>query len=296
MEKSVAIVVLNYNDRKNTIRYINEIKDYNIISKIVIVDNNSTIKDEFEKLLELSSPKIDVIKSDKNGGYSYGNNFGLKYLEKESKIYDYIIISNPDISVEENSIKKCVEFLENNKDCAVVAPRMHYTNGAARRSAWKKRKPIIDIANSTRLTQFILFPIFKYGEYLKEEYSKDILKVDNISGAFFVADFKKFKEIGFFDDEVFLFYEEDIIGNRLKDKGYSIYSLNNIKFMHYDSRTIGKIFNLFKKQDILFDSRIYYQKKYNHASTFSIILLYILKYFRKLELLIEVPLRKIFKY
>ena len=48
---------------------------------------------------------------EKNGGYSYGNNFGVKHLGDE---YDNIIISNPDVSVEEkaiiDSIKKYKEI------------------------------------------------------------------------------------------------------------------------------------------------------------------------------------------
>ena len=37
-----------------------------------------------------------------------------------------------------------------------------------------------------------------------------------------------------------------------------------------------------------------YQKKYNKASFFTLMIFYFLKYYRKLELLIEVPIRKIF--
>lgn len=294
MEKNVAIVILNYNDSANTIRFVNEIKKYKILKYIVVVDNNSK-EEEYEKLIPLSDDKISVIRADKNGGYSYGNNFGIEFLEKkyEGK-FDYVIISNPDVSVEEESIAKCVDYLQENKKVAIVAPRMSYVNGKARRSSWKKRTPLIDIANSTRTTQAILYYFFKKGEYSKSEYNCRELKVDNISGAFFVADYKKFKEINFFDEDVFLFYEEDIIGNKLKEKGYEIYSLNDVDFIHYDSKTIGKFLNLFKKQDMLFDSRIYYHKKYNNASFFTIIIFYFLKYYRKLELLIEVPIRKLF--
>ena len=293
MDKKVAIIILNYNDSENTIRYVNEISKYDILNKIVIVDNHSNKENEYEKLLKLASDKVDVIRSDKNGGYSYGNNYGLKYLESKNLQLDYVIISNSDISVEENAIKECIEFLKSNKNAAIVAPRMYYVDGPARRSAWKKRTPIVDIANSTRLTEFILFPIFKLAEYGKKDFENKITKVDNISGAFFVADYKKIKEIDFFDENVFLFYEEDILGYKFSKLGYEIYSINDIKFIHYDSRTIGKIMNMFKKQDILFDSRKYFQKVYNKANFLEIFILNILRYIRKFELIFEVPIRKI---
>ncbi len=291
--KKVAIIILNYNDSENTIEYVNKIKKYKILNKIIVVDNNSSKENEFVNLCTLKSSNIEVIKAEKNGGYSYGNNFGIKYLEKINCNIDYIIISNPDVYVEESSIIKCIEFFNENKKAAIVAPRMYYENGQARRSAWKTRKTLVDIANSTRITQLLLFPIFKNGEYSKKDFGKKALKVDNVSGAFFVADYNKFKEINFFDENVFLFYEEDIISKRLIEKGYSIYSLNDIKYIHYDSKTIGKLMSVYKKQDILFDSRIYYQKTYNKIGKIYEFVFNILRYIRKIELVFEVIILKV---
>ena len=126
-----------------------------------------------------------------------------------------------------------------------------------------------------------------------QDYKNEKLEVDCVSGAFFVIKYNVFKQIGYFDENVFLFYEEDILGYKFSKLGYEIYSINDIKFIHYDSRTIGKIMNMFKKQDILFDSRKYFQKVYNKANFLEIFILNILRYIRKFELIFEVPIRKI---
>ena len=288
---SFAIVVLNYNDHENTKKYIESVKYYNIIDKIIVVDNNSTIKDEIRILKELESEKVEVLSAQKNGGYAYGNNLGLKYLEKIGS-YEFVAISNPDVYVDEETLEECLKYLKEHNKVAIVAPRMHFVSGPARRAAWKKRTPIIDIANSTRLTETILFPIFKKGEYSKKEYESEDLKVDCVAGSFFVAKYDSLKKVNYLDEGTFLFYEEDILGEKLRRIGLEIHLLNNLKFMHYDSQTIGKLMNLFRKQDILFDSKIYYQKKYNNAKI-SLIFFRILRYIRKFELLFEVPIRKI---
>lgn len=294
---STAIVILNYNDFENTKKIIEDIKDYKTLDKIVIVDNKSTNNDELKNLNTLISDKIEVIVSDKNGGYSYGNNYGLKYLDEKygEKTFKYVIISNPDVYVREYDIEKTIEFLDDNQKCVIASPRMHYANGPARRSAWKNRKVITDIANSTRITQALLFPFFKKGEYTNKDFENDILKVDAIAGSFFVANHKLFKEIGYFDENTFLFYEEDIISFKAKEQDYSIISLNNLSFIHYESKTIGKIMNIFKKQDILFNSRIYFQKKYNKANMFQILIFKVLRYIRKFELIFEVLIKKVKK-
>lgn len=291
-----AIIVLNYNDSENTINFVKSVLNYKVLEKIVVVDNLSPKDNEFEKLLELSCDKVDVIRTDKNGGYAYGNNFGLRYIdEKYGEEIQYVIISNPDVYVSEENISNTIEHMEKNRDVAICAPRMHFITGPARRAAWKKRTFFIDIANSTRITEFLLYPLLKKGEYSKDEYKKDALYVDNIAGSFFIARHDIFKSVSYFDENTFLFYEEDILGDKIKEAGYKIQILNNINFMHYESKSIGKIMNLYKKMDILFDSKIYYHKKYNNVNGIKIFIINFLRYVRKFELIFEVPILKLSK-
>lgn len=100
----IGLVILNYNDYKTTIELCNKIKNYDSIYKIVIVDNLST-DDSFINLKTLESYKIDVIKTDKNGGYSYGNNYGAFYLIDRYKI-DILFIANPDVEFDNDFIRK----------------------------------------------------------------------------------------------------------------------------------------------------------------------------------------------
>ena len=119
----VAVIIVNYNDIENTVNYVKNIKEYTVINKIVVVDNLSTTIGAFEKLKKLEDEKVYVIQSDKNGGYNYGNNVGILYLEEKKEEYDYIIISNPDINVEEEAIQKSLSVLKEDNSVAVVAPR-----------------------------------------------------------------------------------------------------------------------------------------------------------------------------
>ena len=92
-----------------------------------------------------------------------------------------------------------------------------------------------------------------------------------------------------------MFYEEDILGKQVKDLDMKIVSLNSEKFIHYESQTIGKTFNFFTKMNQLFKSRVYYHKTYNKINKIQLAILYILYGFKNVELLIEVPIRKLLK-
>ena len=289
-----AVIIVEFNDAEETIKYVNKIKEYDIIQKIVVVDNNSTIPDTFEKIKTLENEKICVIQSDKNGGYSYGNNYGVRFLEKNEEKFDYIIISNPDIEVEENAISNCLRIMQNDEKIAITAPRMYNSsNKPIRRSSWKIRTFDLDVIHSTRLLEILFYNKLRNGEYSEKEYSEKMLQVEAISGAFFIVKSDILKEIGYFDENVFLFYEEDILAKKLKEKNYKTYSINTEKFVHYESQTIGKTFSYYKKMKQLYKSKMYYHEKYNHINIFQKLIFQILNCFRKLELFIEIPIRKI---
>lgn len=289
-----AVIVLNYNSRNETIKYVNEIKNYDSLDTILVVDNKSTNQDEFKELQKLKSDKVYVILTDKNGGYSYGNNFGLKFLENFGINYDYVVISNPDVEVKEEAFKACFKELKENDKIAVCAPIMLNGNGDhIRRSSWKMRRPGIDMINSSRLNEVFFYKWFRDGEYKEEEYKNPKLEVECVSGAFFAIKYDLFKQIGFFDENVFLFYEEDILANKLQKLGYKEMSLNTVSFKHFESQTISKAMSYFKKIKRLQTSKMYYQKTYNKINMFQTVLFTIINYWRRFELLIEIPIRKI---
>lgn len=63
----MTVVTINYNDYKTVIKFINEIKLYNNIDHIIIVDNCST-DNSYQYLLEFVSDKVEVIQSEKMAG------------------------------------------------------------------------------------------------------------------------------------------------------------------------------------------------------------------------------------
>lgn len=291
-----AVIVVNYNDVEDTLNYVRKISEYDIINRIIVVDNLSTTVGAFETLKSLESIKVSVIQSDKNGGYNYGNNYGIKYLKEQNEEYDYIVVSNPDIVIEEKAIKECLKVLEENENVAVIAPRMfNKENLPIRRSAWKTRTVALDVIHSTRILEILFYKILRNGEYSEKDYQKDVLEVDAISGAFFIIKANTLEKIGLFDENVFLFYEEDILAYKLKKNNLKTISLNNEKFIHYESQAIGKSINYYNKMKRLYKSKIYYHKNYSKMNFLQHFIFAILNIFRKIELLIEIPIRKLLK-
>ena len=60
-----------------------------------------------------------------------------------------------------------------------------------------------------------------------KEYENEILEVEAISGAFFVIRNDALNTIGLFDENVFLFYEEDILAKQIAEKNYKVISFHS---------------------------------------------------------------------
>ena len=262
----IGMVILNYNDYETTSKYIDMIKNYKSINNIVIVDNNST-DGSYEKLSSINNNKIKVIKTDKNKGYAYGNNFGINYLNKNNDV-DYIIISNPDIIVEEKVIKKLQKDMDNTEDISIVCPVINQLDEKIR--GW--RLPTIKDEILLNIN-YIQRKVKKKLNYSEEKYSGHLTKVDVVPGCFFMIRKDIMKLIGNFDEATFLYYEENILGQKLKNIDKKTYVDNEVSVIHDLSVSVDKSFNSIKKYKILKQSQKYFVKNYLNANIFDMMLL-----------------------
>ena len=126
-----SIIILNYNNGSKTAGCISSVlnqssRDY----RILIVDNGSTdnsldiIQDflarnhmqciltgtNVEEFL-WKEDEVILMKSDKNGGYSYGNNLGIR-LAKSMKIFSHFMVINNDVVLDKECLKTMVHRYE----------------------------------------------------------------------------------------------------------------------------------------------------------------------------------------
>lgn len=283
----IDIVVLNYNDWNRTLQYVEDIKDYEIIDHIVVVDNNSD-DDSFNQLQLIKNDKVFVIQSGKNGGYGFGNNFGVLFCHQEFNS-KYVAITNPDVSYSEECLKECISFLkEHEKDkYAVVAPLMKNINEVVVRSAWM-------LPNWFTYTVAFLkgFNHFHRMEYVKTN-EAEYATCDCVAGSMLIIDTHAFIDSGMYDENIFLYCEELVLGFRLKAKGYRSAVLGTVSFIHAHSQSINRsISNKLKQQNILWKSREYVLKAYYRITPFQQVIVKIVKRLSLLEFWLEGKLRK----
>lgn len=234
MKKEICCVVLNYNDSKMTTHFTENMLENEAVEHIVIVDNRST--DNSYKILRKkfqNNNNVHVICTDKNGGYGYGNNFGIRYCFEKFKP-GYIIISNPDVEVNNQTIINLSDALSNNSKAIIAAPKMIQKGGKAGNAPWRIPSTLEYVFLSSFLFGTTKFKI-SYENLLKE-----VEKVDCVSGAFLMIAAKPEIEKGVYDEAIFLYCEETCIGIKCKNLGFETLFLPHSTYTHIGSHSINQ--------------------------------------------------------
>ncbi len=162
-------------------------------SKKIVIENSNNIK--LKEQIELKYDNIEVLMND-NLGMGASNNVGILRSNTE-----FVYILNPDTKFNENTFDKLVEAVNNIDDFAIISP----------------------------LCSNHKFPNYKIK---KKKYSNNdqILEVDSIDGFSMLINKKKFNN--FFDENIFLYLENDDICLRAKKNKEKIYIIKNSLIDH----------------------------------------------------------------
>lgn len=125
MKALLSCVILNYNDAKTTEKLVKQIVDYKIWHQIIVVDNASA-DDSLERLRILEKrygAKLKVLSADRNGGYGYGNNLGVRYAAAQGGA-THVLIANPDVVFSEQSLKAMLAVFAHHPKVGIVTTRI----------------------------------------------------------------------------------------------------------------------------------------------------------------------------
>ncbi len=213
----IGIIILNYNTWEETEVCVDSIRKFTSIDyKIFIVDNNS--KDNSGDILE-KKYKLDddvwVIKNLENNGYSAGNNVGIQYAEKDG--CDYIFIVNSDVELLNDAFSIMLQTLKDHPECMMIGPSVMDNN---HRESQLPRLVLTPRVFVFERHPFCLIPFFAKKAERKVKSDSDVtVFYGSVAGCCFGIKTSDFRDVGFFDENVFLYYEEDILGYKMMAAG-----------------------------------------------------------------------------
>ncbi len=253
----LACVILNYNDSETTISLINRIKNFSVFDYLVIVDNCST-DESYEHLKRFSSDRIIVLSTPRNGGYGYGNNYGISYSYYELKS-DYTLIVNPDVEFDESTVHSLLKIMQQNKDCAISSCKPVNRNKKMD-FARKHTNGLHDVLSASLIMNRCIG-----ARYYNEDYFKDqeICDVYEVPGSFLLVKTPLMVKYGLYDEEFFLFEEEKVLAHKMTQNDLkTLLSLKN-EYIHNHSVSISKSYkSSVDRKRLLLNSKYTFIKKY----------------------------------
>ena len=168
--------------------------------KIVVIDNAS--QDNTVGIVQENFPLAEIIKLKKNIGYGNANNIALEQTNT-----DFALILNPDAFISKEDIEKILAVMKSNNRIALAGPLQFDKNPATREMI----EPRIDAINKdiTGLKSDFYHKLSEHG------YSGAF-----ICGSICFMNIKICREIGFFDKNIFLYFEDNELSNRVVKHGY----------------------------------------------------------------------------
>ncbi len=251
----IGAVVLNYNCSHETERCISFLKhQIKIKLEIIVVDNNS-LSDDLEKVRNIcKSEDILLLVNEENKGYAAGNNVGLKYADLLG--CDFVLIINPDVELRDGEyLSKAV--LKMKEDATIAALGSDIVNAVG-----QHQNPMREL----KCIEELLWPLELLINKLRGKlpYTLDHTQsryCHKLSGCCILIRLDFLKEIGFLDENTFLYCEEPIFAKQVQNSGRKMFYSAEITawHMHFSAAKGDPL----KRLNLFYQSRRYYLNKYS---------------------------------
>ena len=162
-------------------------------AKVLVIENSNNLS--FKENLEKEFSNVECILVGSNIGYGSANNVGLKQIKTK-----YALILNPDTTLHPSALENFIKATEKIYDFAIMAPYIQ-----EEKDKFDKKNDLKDIS-----------PV----------------EVENVKGFAMFLNISEFREVGFFDENFFFYFEEIDLCKRLINHGKKIYLIPEIKIDH----------------------------------------------------------------
>ena len=175
--------------------------------EIIVIDNSNNI--EFKKNIEKKYENVKCILSPNNIGMGAGNNLGIKNLNK-----DYALILNPDVTLNKNTIDEIINASKVIESFGVISP----------------------ISDKPQ------YPNYKLEKNENHKFNQiEPFRVKTVDGYSMLLNLKRLRNLinfNFFDENIFLYLENDDFCKRLRSNNENIYVVPKSKIHHLGGEAV----------------------------------------------------------
>ncbi len=265
----VVSVTVNYKTADLTLRAVEAVlKDLDPLGGRAIVVDNDSQDGSYEVLCKAVEERgwgdrVEVFASGRNAGFGAGNNIAFRHALESGDPPEYFYLLNPDALPDPGAVRALVEFMDRTPDAGLAGSRVRHPGGELRLSAFRFPSVFSEVEKglrlgiATRLLDRWRVPM---------DAPTQTCSVDWVSGASVMLRRQMIDEIGMFDENFFLYFEETDLSLRAARAGWKTYYVIESGAEHIGQVSTGMENKKKRRPRFWFESRAYYlQKNYGKA-------------------------------
>ncbi len=219
-----AVVIPNWNGKSSLGTCLDSLIIQSIKTTIIVVENGS--KDGSLEFLQNNYPDIQIIINKQNLGFAGGVNLGIKHAIGLK--VDYVALFNNDAVADKNWLSSLVKVIDDDKNIGIVTCKLLSID-----------KKHIDSTGDLYTVWGLPYPRGR-GEISSNKYD-DMRNVFAASGGASLYRTELFKDIGYFDEDFFAYYEDVDLSFRAQLRGWKIQYVPEATAFHQIGATSKKI-------------------------------------------------------
>ncbi len=265
----LAVIILNYNTcnlLRECLRTVYASQGA-ISFDVCVVDNASS--DGSADMVRTEFPQAVLVASDRNGGFSYGNNLGLRHYGFTDQVGAadpegtprYALLLNPDTEVPPTAFADMVAFMDGRAQCGVAGCKLVRPDGSLD-LACRRAFPSPEVSAYRMLGLSKLFPKSpRFGRYNMTFLDPDqVTEVDSVVGAFMMVRGAAIHQVGLLDEAFFMYGEDLDWAFRIKQQGWHVWYNPAVTVLHV--KEAASKTSLKARQEFYRAMEIFYYKHY----------------------------------
>ena len=215
--QDITIVITSFKSDEKINDCLNSINNE---CKVLLIENSNDI--EFKNTIEKKFVNVECVLTGENLGYGKANNIGLKKVKTK-----YALILNPDTFLESSTLDEFLKISKSLGSFAIIGPYIQEQNHkkenrdenkllVSENKLHKEAKPLVDL---------------------------NLRLVENVKGFAMFLNLSEFRDIGFFDEDFFIYFEEIDLCRRVIKLNKKIYLAPSIKINHTGGQSHNNAIN-----------------------------------------------------
>ena len=226
----LCIVLLNYRTPGRVIDCLNSlIAEASALNTKVLVVDNSSQDDSVSKIeawitSNSASDTVSLIASEHNGGFSAGNNIGIRACDAQ-----YYLLLNSDTLVRPGALTLLLNKMVSLPNVGLLSPRLEWPDEQSQESCFRYHHPVRELISSSGSGPILrLFPCREVAFRVSE----DDTQPEWTSFACVMIRKQVFDQIGLLDEGYFMYYEDVEFCYRAREAGWEVYNHPLAKVVH----------------------------------------------------------------